>query len=68
MLATSSVTLTSQQDTTLNLVITRHRDRAGLFEEAIKDFSCAIEIIPQNSDFYHNRGFCHRKQVRMNEN
>jgi tetratricopeptide (TPR) repeat protein len=28
----------------------------------VHDFSRAIELLPTNADFYHNRGFCHRKQ------
>ena len=26
------------------------------------DFTRAITLLPSNADFYHNRGFCYRKQ------
>jgi len=38
------------------------RDRAGQYALAIVDFTSAINILPVNADFYHNRGFCHRKK------
>ncbi len=36
------------------------QDYAG----AVEDFSAAIALEPGNADFYHNRGFALRKQVR----
>ena len=33
-----------------------------LLHQAIEDFTQAIRIMPTNPDFYHNRGFCYRKQ------
>jgi len=35
-------------------------DRFTRFEEAISDFSKAIEIDPKNSVYLHNRGCCYR--------
>ena len=32
------------------------------FPQAIADFSRAIDLLPHNADFFHNRGFCYRKQ------
>jgi tetratricopeptide (TPR) repeat protein len=33
----------------------------GLFEEAIKCFSTAIDLEGGKADFFHNRGFAYRK-------
>jgi len=38
------------------------QDRLGRYHKAIEDFSTAIKILPYKADFYHNRGFCHRKK------
>jgi len=35
-------------------------DRFQNFEEAIKDFSSAIQIDPKNPVYLHNRGCCYR--------
>ncbi len=32
---------------------------------AVSDFTSAIRLEPSNADFYHNRGFAHRKQVSL---
>jgi tetratricopeptide (TPR) repeat protein len=41
------------------------RDRIGDFAGAVEDFTSAIALEPDsNADFYHNRGFSLRKQVR----
>ena len=38
-------------------------DRKGEYALAVRNFSTAIELDPTNADFYHNRGFAHRKQA-----
>ena len=42
---------------------TRRYDRKGEYALAVRNFSTAIELDPTNADFYHNRGFAHRKQA-----
>jgi tetratricopeptide (TPR) repeat protein len=40
------------------------QDRSGRYEEAVSDFTAAIELLPSSADFHFNRGYCRRKQVR----
>ena len=42
---------------------TRRYDRKGEYALAVRNFSTAIELDPTSADFYHNRGFAHRKQA-----
>jgi hypothetical protein len=37
------------------------------FAGAVEDFTAAIRLEPSSADFYHNRGFALRKQVRGRE-
>lgn len=34
-------------------------ERLGKYKEAVKDFSCVIDIDPQNANAYFNRGCCY---------
>lgn len=56
--AERALTLTSA----LLVAIHAWRPTRSKFAAAISDFSRAIELLPHNADFYHNRGFCYRKQ------
>lgn len=35
------------------------------FAGAVEDFTAAIHLDPNSADFFHNRGFALRKQVRL---
>jgi tetratricopeptide (TPR) repeat protein len=42
-------------------------DKKGNSEEAVKNFTKAIEIDKTKADFYSNRGFAYRKLKRYEE-
>ena len=40
-------------------------DRFFKFDEAVRDFSTAIELEPKNAVYWHNRACCHRNAKKM---